>query len=252
MSRNPDGEKLSILGLIALALLALVLSGAALLQHRGSATVAAPSPTQTASESSPSGDPTAGTNPGLAGSTAAPTVPAPTVVIMGDSFSVGDPSTTWVGPASEGLGWGKVVNLSAPGRGFIRGPRSCGFEICANFEGSIKLITKESPDIVVTFGGTADGDYSLDPAAPSYFAALRKALPDATLVALSPVTGEKQAAFWLTLHKRAITTGVEAAGGTMIDVGQPGLGDGRDLSARAQADIARVVVEKMPSAKATP
>lgn len=235
MSRNPDREKLSILGLIALAVLALVLSGAALVQHRGGTTVAKPSPTQGASESSPSGDPTAGANPGLAGSTATPTGPAPTVVIMGDSFSVGDPSTTWVGPASEGLGWGKVVNLSSPGRGFLRGPRSCGFEICANFEGSITLITKESPDVVVTFGGTADGDYSLDPAARSYFAALRQALPDATLVALSPVTGEKQAAYWLTLHKRAITAGVTAAGGTMIDVGQPGLGDGRDLSTRAMS-----------------
>jgi len=243
MSRYSDREKLSILGLILLAVVAAVLSGAALFQHRGSASASATArPTPTASETIPAGDATAGANPGLAAPTA-----APTVVIMGDSFSVGDPSATWVGPASQELRWGRVVNLSAPGRGFIRGPRACDVEICANFEGSLALIARESPDIVVTFGGTADGDYSLDPAAPSYFAALRKALPDATLVAVSPVTGDKQAGYWLTLHKRAITAGVTAVGGTMIDVGQPGLGDGRDLSARAQAEIARVVVQQMPA-----
>lgn len=248
MSRHPDGEKLSMVGLIMLAVVALVLSGAALLQHRGSGPVTAtPKATPTASDVSP-GDSTAVPNPGASESaapSAAPTGAAPTVVIMGDSFSVGDPSTTWVGPASQGLGWGKVVNLSAPGRGFIRGPRTCNFEICANFEGSIKLITKESPDIVVTFGGTGDGDYSLDPAATAYFAALRNALPDAKLVAISPVTGDPKAAYWLTLHKRAISTAVTAVGGTLIDVGQPGLGDGRDLSAQTQAEIGRLVVEKM-------
>ena len=49
-----------------------------------------------------------------------PTTPATqiSVVVMGDSHSVGDPSVTWVGAASAQLGWGPVVNLSAPGRGF--------------------------------------------------------------------------------------------------------------------------------------
>lgn len=55
-------------------------------------------------------------------------------------------------------------------------------------------------------------------------------LPNADLGAITPVTGERQAPYWLAPHKRSVTTAVTAVGGKVVDLGQPGPGDGRDLS----------------------
>ncbi|MBB1512574.1 SGNH/GDSL hydrolase family protein [Tessaracoccus sp. MC1627] len=169
----------------------------------------------------------------------------PTVVVVGDSFSLGEPSDTWVGTAAEELGWGLVTNLSSPGRGYITAPRSCDFAPCDTFIGTISAIAEAQPDIVVTFGGTADGDYSLADPAAEYFEALRAALPQAELVAISPITTEDPAPFFLTLHNDTIRDGVEAVDGTFVDVGQPGVGDGETLSGDAQAEIAQQVVDQL-------
>lgn len=167
------------------------------------------------------------------------------MVVIGDSFSVGEPSETWVGTAAEELGWGRVINLSSPGRGYLTAPRSCDFEPCAEFAGSLGLIAEREPDIVVTFGGTADGDYSLADAAAEYFNELRKALPEAELVAISPITTDESAPYFLTLHGRTIRAGTEAVDGTFVDLGQPGLGDGDELSAEAHTEIAAQIVARL-------
>ena len=166
-------------------------------------------------------------------------------MVVGDSFSLGEPADTWVGTAAEALGWGLVTNLSSAGRGYITAPRSCDFDPCDTFAGTISAIAAVQPDIVVTFGGTADGDYSLADPAAEYFAALREALPEAELVALSPVTTEDPAPYFLTLHSRTIRAGVEAVDGTFVDLGQPGAGDGDTLSGEAHADIAAQVVSQL-------
>ena len=168
-----------------------------------------------------------------------------TVVIVGDSSSVGAPAQTWVGPAAEKLGWTNMVNLSSPGRGYIAAPRSCEFTPCANFVGTLPLVKEVQPDVVVTFGGTADGDFSLKAPAASYFQALRAAFPDAELVAISPVTTDAQAPYWLTLHSQTIRAGVQGVGGTFVDVGQPGLGNGGTLSPEAHAAIAQKIIDRL-------
>lgn len=152
---------------------------------------------------------------------------------------------TWVTAAAQQLGWGKVVNLSSAGRGYLAVPGTCDFTPCTRFVGTIPVAVKSQPDLVITFGGVADGDFSITAPAANYYRALRTALPRAKIVAISPVTNETTAPFWITLHSRSIRDGVEAVGGTFVDVGQPGLGNGRALSAQAQAAIAAQVVKRL-------
>lgn len=249
-----DVSRLSVVGLIVLGLLAVVLSALALTRFRQVEAAPAPSPSASAAPTdSAQPSPTMASSPSAAVVSPSPSVTAsssatpsgPSVVVVGDSFSFGEPSETWVGPAAEDLGWGAVTNLSSPGRGFLEAPVSCDFAPCATFAGTIPAISAAQPDIVVTFGGTADGDYSLADPAAEYFAALREALPDAELVAISPVTGEDPAPYYLTMHSGTIRSGVEAVDGTFVDVGQPGAGDGEVLSPEAHAEIAAQVVGRL-------
>lgn len=251
-----DTSKLSVVAIVALAILAIALSGAALLSNRSvpaepAATPPGPSTPEAsdpASSTAPGNTETGATEPGTTQpgeDPAAPTGGAGVVVVIGDSYSIGDPSTTWVGQAATGLGWGEVVNLSSPGRGYVAMPRSCDFDPCAPFGGSVGAIADAGPDVVVTFGGTADGDYGLTEPATAYFEALREALPDAELVAIAPVTTEDAAEYWLTMHAQTIGAAVESVGGTLVQPGQPGLGDGDSLSSEAQAEIAAAVVAEL-------
>lgn len=255
MTPKRDANKLAVIGLIVLGLLAAGLSVAALLANRAPRVAVAPTLSSPATpDASPAANPTNTSSPGNTMATTPAPEPTPTpepppppapqisVTIVGDSHSVGDPATTWVGPASQGLGWTKVVNLSAPGRGFLATPRSCEGSPCTPFGGTVAATAQEHPDIVVTFGGVADGDASITQAAADYYKALRAALPDAKLVAISPVTTDATAPYWLTMHTDSIRTAVQAVGGTFVDVGQPGLGNGEKLSADAQAAIARGVI----------
>lgn len=251
-----NSAKLSLVGLVLLGLLAAVLSAAALLSNPTvSAEPPAPATTSATPEtsSSPTTAPTtASPSPDAQPTSATPSTPSQssiddvgTVVVIGDSNSVGEPSETWVGAAAEALGWAEVVNLSSPGRGYITAPRSCDFDPCGTFAESIPAIVEASPSIVVTFGGTADGDYSLSEAASAYFEALRAELPEAELIAVAPVTSAETADYWLTLHARTIGAGVEAVDGKLVNPGQPGVGDGDQLSAEAQAAIAQSVIEEL-------
>lgn len=266
MRFNRDLRKLSVIGLVVLAVLAVGLSAAALLSTR---TVpaepapnngASPAPSNPASEAAsddPSVEPTSEA-PATEEPSEEPTSEAPspeptesetpatggnTVVVIGDSYSLGDDS--WVATAAAELGWGEVVNLSSPGRGFLTNPRNCDFEPCARFGGTVDAIAGANPDLVVTFGGTADGDYALDDAPSNYFGALREALPDAELVALNPITGDSTAPYWLTLHAQNIRAAVEAVDGTFVNIGQPGTGDGDTLTADTQGEIAQAVVDAL-------
>lgn len=262
MAKLRNTTKLSVAGVVVLALLAVVLSAAAMLQYRGGTAEPAPSPRAPSEPTSPqtpaaTPDATETDSPEPSPTETETEIDDPvtestgqtgeglTVVVIGDSFSVGAESETWIGQASEALGWGNVVNLSSPGRGYSALPRACDFEPCSNFPGSVSAITDADPDVVITFGGVADGDFSITDAAANYFNQLRAALPEAHLVAISPVTTADSAAYWLTMHSRSITDAVESVDGIFIDVGQPGLGDGEVLSQQAHTEIADVVIQEM-------
>lgn len=259
MARLRHANKLSAAGLIALALLAVALSAAALMQHRPSGEQATPTtavPAETGSQEAPQDSPDAGdsaapeatatgTGEPVEAGTEPVTAASLTVVVIGDSFSVGDGSRIWVDDVADAFGWEDVVNLSSPGRGFIAQPRNCDFSPCGTFGASIPAIAEASPDLVITFGGTADGDYGIGDLTASYFQQLRDALPDAELVAISPVTTEDSAPYYLSMHNGTISTAVEAAEGAFIDVGQPGLGDGDMLTGEAHAEIAGIVTAEL-------
>lgn len=251
MNRLRSARTLSVVGLVLLGIVTVLLSLAAL--NRFGTVDAAPAMTPSAAGStSPVGTPSPSATPSAASPSPAEssTPPAasgegPNVTVIGDSYSLPDAPGSWVGEAASALGWGEVVNLSSPGRGYLAAPRECGFDLCASLINSVALVADTAPDMVITFAGYVDGDYSLEGPAANYFEDLRTALPDAQLVAINPVTTDDEAPYWLTLHRQTISAAVEAVGGTFINVGQPGLGDGDELSAEAQAEIARQVIDAL-------
>ncbi|MDO5677046.1 MAG: SGNH/GDSL hydrolase family protein [Propionibacteriaceae bacterium] len=162
-------------------------------------------------------------------------------VVIGDRYSMGDGGQTWVNLIATDLGW-EITNLASQGRGYIVRPDSCHFDPCATFEGSIGAVTAAKPDLVVTFGGTADGDQDLRGASAYYFEALRDALPDARLVGISPITTNDEWPHYLTMHANSVKAAVEAVDGIFVDARRVGLGDGETLSAESQQKIADAVI----------
>lgn len=246
MKRSSGRNHVASAGLIALGVIAVVLSLLALNSGRSAGSVGEPArtfdfsePTSEApTESSPSDeaddssseevhtDDTAGVN----------------VVIVGDSNSMGDDGATWVGTAANQLGWDPVHNLSAPGRGYVTEPRSCDDSPCAPFVGTVDAIAQLEPEVVVTFGGVADGDVPITEAAAQYYTNLREALPDAHIVAVAPIYSADALPDWAPLHYESIRVAVESVGGTFVDAGQPALGDGEMMSAESHAELAQTIV----------
>lgn len=166
-------------------------------------------------------------------------------VVMGDSNSLGDVESIWLGSTMEELGWDSVQNLSAPGRGYVAVPRECENSPCASFPGTVEAIVEFQPDVVVTFGGVADGDVPITEVAAQYYSDIRSAMPDVQIIAISPVYTGEAVPDWAPLHRESIRVAVESVGGTFIDVGQPALGDGGTMSAESHAEVAQAVIDTL-------
>lgn len=260
MSRIRDKSFWGLAGLLILGLLAVVLSISAIGSVKSNSDTSIPARTSFAfnasvdeeelsSEVSPSDETSVAgeerTDDATEGSSSDEIEDEVLVAVVGDSNSIGDPVDTWLGPVSDQLGWENVANLSAPGRGYITTPRACDASPCAPFSGTVEAVAENNPDIVIIFGGVADGDVPITETAAETFADLRSALPEAEIIAISPVYSEETVPNWAPLHAASIQAGVEAAGGTYIDVGQPALGDGGTMTADAHAEIARIVIEAL-------
>lgn len=260
MGRIRDKSFWGLAGLLILGLLAVVLSIIAMGSVRSSSDTSIPARTsfefdasvddeELSLEVSPSDETSVtgeeGTDDVTEGSSSDEVEDEVLVAVVGDSNSIGDPVDTWVGLVGDELGWENVTNFSAPGRGYITTPRSCDDSPCAPFGGNVEAVADINPDIVIIFGGAADGDEPITETAAQTFADMRSALPDAEIFVISPVYSDGAVPNWAPLHAASIQAGVEAAGGTYIDVGQPSLGDGETMSADAHAEIARIVIETL-------
>ena len=139
----------------------------------------------------------------------------------------------------------QVVNLSEEGMGYRVAPPSCSAKPCRPFSGLAARVAEAKPAAIVVVGGEADGDYALGPFVASTFTALKKAAPDAQVVALSPLSSRSARPHWLVMHARSIEKEAAAAGVTWVDVsaatGKPSAYDGGQLTTRAGAEVVRAI-----------
>ncbi|WP_138416449.1 SGNH/GDSL hydrolase family protein [Sinomonas gamaensis] len=152
-----------------------------------------------------------------------------TVAFIGDSYTAGSgvgSQAAWPTLLGVSKGW-VVVNSARGGTGYLKGYASggrnaCGQDICPNYPAMVADVAQASPDVVIVSGGRNDGtkltpDLGRNIAAT--FAALRKALPLAKIVALSPILAADDTATSFPEVKPAVRSAVEAVGGTYVDLG---------------------------------
>ena len=239
----PQRRAAQYVGLILLALLAVGLSLAALLQSRPAPPArAVPAPANTLTSlptPTPSATPTGSPS---ASPSATPSTKLTGVVIVGDATSLATGSDSWVDRAARALNW-EVTNLSAPGMGFAKVASRCP-KRCTTFKGLVPAIAHVKPGIVVVFGGMADGDSPIGPDSREFFTALRKALPKTKIVALSPVMTKQGQLGWIRLHRNNIKGAVAAVDGRFIDLELPAFSAG-GLSAKGQEQVAKRVVSAL-------
>ena len=238
-------KRRALVGLVVLGLVTVLLAGLAVLRSR--AVQAVPTTPTTPTTPVTTQPTTQAPEPSASSAVPAPTATAAggTLVVLGDGYAKG---AAWVDQLGEELGM-TVVNLSEDGMGYRVTPDDCASKPCRPFSGMAARVGQAKPDVVVVAGGDADGDYALSPFVESTFSALKKAVPDAEIVALSPLSARSPRPHWLTLHARSIETGAKSAGVTWVDVSaatsSASAYDGGHLSARAAAEVAGAVATSL-------
>ncbi len=244
----PQRRSAQHVGLILLALLAVGLSLAAVLQNRPAAPArAVPAPTSTLTSlptptPSTTPTPTPTDSPTSSSPSATPSTKLTSVAIVGDATSLAKGPDSWVERTARALDW-QVTNLSAPGMGFTKVASRCA-DRCTTFKGVIPAVADAKPDVVIVFGSMADGDYPIGPESREFFTALRKAAPKTTIVALSPVMTKQGQLGWIRLHRNNIKAAVAAVDGRFVDIGQPAFRSGA-LSAKGQEQVSKRVVSAL-------
>lgn len=240
----PQRRSAQYVGLILLALLAVGLSLAAVLQNRPAAPArAVPAPTSLPTPTpSTTPTPTPTDSPTSSSPSATPSTKLTSVAIVGDATSLAKGPDGWVERTARALDW-QVTNLSAPGMGFTKVASRCA-DRCTTFKGVIPAVADAKPDVVVVFGSMADGDYPIGPESREFFTALRKAAPKTTIVALSPVMTKQGQLGWIRLHRNNIKAAVAAVDGRFVDIGQPAFRSGA-LSAKGQEQVSKRVVSAL-------
>lgn len=242
-------RRLQFIGLGVLAIVALVLAAAALLRSVPPPTVnATPAPTVTSPASTATPKPT----------TAAPVTPTPTAtqpteavvgaVFLGDRYTAG---AAWPTHTGAEAGW-TVTNLAEPGMGYRVAPRTCAAQPCTPFRGLVAKVAALRPDVVVIAGGEADGDYDLDPYAASTLAEFRRALPDATIVVMPPLSSQSPRPYWLTLHTQTLRAAAGKSGALFVDTsavtGQSSAFENGALTEKAGAELAKLLAAAVDAA----
>jgi acyl-CoA thioesterase I len=158
-------------------------------------------------------------------------VPAPNkVAFIGDSYSAGTGAAKdqgFVSVLSRQLSLAPS-NFAQGGTGYIKridakGEGACGRDVCLNYGEMADKVILDAPAAVVVSGGRNDpADLAaFDAAAHALFAELRAGMPNAKLIATSPVWGADGPPPQGDAMRESVRAAVTAAGGTFVDLGQP-------------------------------
>lgn len=213
--------------LAALAVVTVLLSGFAVWRAstgpaEAASAVPAGTPAVTATEQTPPPDQTR--NPTPAPTPAPEPVASPkvraapltggTMVVIGDGY-VAD--AAWPDLLASELGM-RVNNMALSGMGYRTAPRWCDVAPCTSIRGSVAKIAASRPSLVVIAAGEADGDQDLAASAAVTLEQLQAALPDATVVVMSPSSERASKPEWLVRHAEQLEGVASDAGVTWLDV----------------------------------
>lgn len=208
--------------------------------------------------------PQAGTTPGYADapSSAAPSTSARgtqsaqpvKVVFLGDDYTAG------IGATSAAHSWTGVVARRLPIDATVVAEANAGYAKPgahgSTYLDLVSAVVAAHPQVVVVSGGrndVADAPATLRAQAKALFAKLKAKLPDARLLAVAPWWGDSAHPAELKPVDAAVRAGVEAAGGTYLDLPDPLLNhsgwmaDAADPNNRGYGAIGKAMAEALRS-----
>jgi len=173
--------------------------------------------------------------PSASATTTAP--PLPVVAFLGDDFTSGagatSQATRWTSLVAAHYGWDEK-NFGVAGTGYSTGGTAGGTPYTAR----IAALVATAPSIVVVTGGRFDiestnGPTKIKAGVTATFTALRAALPNATIIAESPVWPLTKAPATLALVAADVKAAVASVHGRYVDIGQPLFGLSADIGPHA-------------------
>lgn len=232
-------KRLALIGLVLLAMVASLLSWQALTRANSvPKPFGTPAALATTAGSTPAVTPSARPT-----SVVASTSPAGTMVVLGDGYSA---SSSWPQEASKALGL-TLVNMSASGTGYHVAPKTCSVTPCTSFKDAAGKVASAEPTVVVVVGGEVDGAYDLRSDAEATLEALRGAVPQATIVYMSPLSARPTYPAWLTKHAETLKAVADQGDALWIDTtsvtATPNAYRRGDLTAESSQQLAALLVE---------
>lgn len=148
----------------------------------------------------------------------------PVAVFIGDSYTAGagGDGVRWTTGVAAEQEWIEV-NLGRGGTRYVAtsGPEGCGLDYCPSYPEMISDAAEREPEIVVVSGGRNDATQQDADAIRTTFESLRDALPNARIIAVSPMWDHTPYPEQLVEMGDAIRTAVQAVGGEYLEIGSP-------------------------------
>lgn len=153
------------------------------------------------------------------------------VAFIGDSYTAGaglGPHEAWPWLLGGEHGW-TVWDFAEGGTGYVKqfasgGANACGTDACPNYQQVVPDVVAAGPDVVIVSGGRNDGTRltpDLGKAITAVYAAIRKGLPNAKIIAVAPVLAADDTPGSFSDFKPAVKAAAEAVGGAYVDLGAP-------------------------------
>lgn len=249
-------QRLKTIGIVLLSLVTAGLMVAAWWHVRPNQTVSAMPGTTIASQAA---TPAAGhTATPSATTTPSPTQAVARAVFMGDSYAAGTGGNgvRWTALVAKQLGW-KEVNLGRAGTGYLTSvtdataKSTCGKAECLSFPKMVPEVVAQEPDVVVVVSST-NTTSDLSAVSLAMFGELRKQLPEARIIVLSPLWRASAYPSSLVTLGKTLKKNAELAGVDYVAVGSPLEGhlewiaaDGVNPNAEGQKALAEAISAKL-------